>query len=303
MVKPSLPAIRSTNAAHTWSYRPTAMFVGGTSGVGEGTAKAFANATKGRAHILIVGRSRARAEEIIASLPKTSESQYDFIQCDVSVLKNVVTAANEAKSKISGGLNYLVLSQGIMTTQGFTPTSEGIDMKLALHFYSRWKFVDELLPLLQKASESGQDARVMSILDSRSAKPLDVSDFGLKKSYSLARAANQSCAYNNTMVKEYARLYPGISFSHTYPGWVDTSLTRTAAWYLKPVVSGLMLLAKSVEECGDWMLSGLLNERYQKGGWFLGERGEEVPVPTDSEENTKLFLEHYRRHVEEATSS
>ncbi|KAG8902865.1 hypothetical protein FRC01_009449, partial [Tulasnella sp. 417] len=127
MVKPTLAAIRSSNASYRWSYRPTAMFVGGTSGAGEGTARALAQATQGRVHIIIVGRSRARAEEIIASFPKTSESQYDFIQCDATLLKNVVIAANEAKGKISGSLNYLVLSPGLFHVKGFTPTSEGID--------------------------------------------------------------------------------------------------------------------------------------------------------------------------------
>lgn len=47
MSKPSLPAIRTSNLAFKWSYRPTAMFVGATSGIGEGTAKAFAQAAKG----------------------------------------------------------------------------------------------------------------------------------------------------------------------------------------------------------------------------------------------------------------
>lgn len=303
MVKPTLASIRSANSSYKWSYRPTALFVGGTSGVGEGTAKAFAQATQGRAHILIVGRSRTRAEQIIASFPKTSESQYDFIQCDVSVLKNVVTAANEAKAKITGSLNYLVLSQGILHMKGFTPTSEGIDIKMALHFYSRWKFVDELLPLLSKASEDGQDARVMSIIDPKTAKPLDVDDFGLKKNYSLGRAASQNSAYNNAMVQEYSRIYPNISFSHIYPGWVDTSLSREAAWYMKPVIAGLMLLAKTSEECGDWMFSALLNEKYKKGGFLLGEYGEEVDLKRDDAENRALLLEHYRKQVAEATKA
>ncbi|KAG8942031.1 hypothetical protein FRC00_012049 [Tulasnella sp. 408] len=279
------------------------MFVGGTSGVGEGTAKAFAQATQGRAHIVIVGRSRTRAEEIIASFPKTSESQYEFLQCDVSLLKNVVTAANEAKGKISGPLNYLVLSQGLFHTKGYTPTSEGIDIKMALHFYSRWKFVDELLPFLEKAAESGQEARVMSITDPKIARALDVEDFGLKKNYSLARAAQQNSAYNNAMVQEYSRLYPNMSFSHTYPGWVDTGLTRNAPWYMKPVISGLLLLGKTSEECGDWMLSALLNEKYNKGGFLFGEFGEEVDVQRDSAENRALLLEHYRKQVAEATKA
>lgn len=41
----------------------------------------------------------------------------------------------------------------------------------------------------------------MSIIDPKTAKPLDVDDFGLKKNYSLGRAASQNSAYNNAMVQ------------------------------------------------------------------------------------------------------
>ncbi|KIO25264.1 hypothetical protein M407DRAFT_244132 [Tulasnella calospora MUT 4182] len=279
------------------------MFVGGTSGVGEGTVKAFAQAAQGRAHIVIVGRSRTRAEEIIASFPKTSESQYDFIQCDASLLKNVVTAANEAKDKISGPLNYLVLSPGLFHLKGFTPTSEGIDVKMALHFYSRWKFIDELIPLLDQAVASGQEARVMSIMDPKNAGLLDVGDFGVKKNYSLPRAAQQIGAYNSAMVQEYSPIHPTLSISHIYPGLVKTRIARDVPWYLKPAFSGLLLLGKTSEECGDWMFSALLNEKYQKGGFLLGEYGEELDVQRDSAENRALLLEHYRKQVAEATES
>lgn len=106
---------------------------------------------QGRAHILICGRNREAAEKIIAGLPKHPESKYEFVECDASLMKNVVKAAEEVKHKVTeaGGmtkLNYLVLSQGIMTMSGFNPTSEGIDRKLALHFYGRWK-VRSLLEL------------------------------------------------------------------------------------------------------------------------------------------------------------
>lgn len=101
---------------------------------------------EGRAHIILCGRNQSKAEEIIASFPQASESKYEFIQCDVSLIKNVVKAAEEVKSKISGKLNYLVTSQGMMTFKGYNPTSEGIDYKLSLHFYSRWKVT--LRPIL-----------------------------------------------------------------------------------------------------------------------------------------------------------
>ncbi len=45
---PSLAAARAINANFSVPYVPVALFVGGTSGVGEGTAGAFARATQGQ---------------------------------------------------------------------------------------------------------------------------------------------------------------------------------------------------------------------------------------------------------------
>ena len=48
---PSHVAVQaSTNAAYAPNYLPVAVFTGGTSGIGQAMAEAFARYTKGRAH-------------------------------------------------------------------------------------------------------------------------------------------------------------------------------------------------------------------------------------------------------------
>ncbi|KAG8913219.1 hypothetical protein FRC00_002839 [Tulasnella sp. 408] len=251
---PTLAAVREAISSFSPAYRPTALFVGGTSGVGEGTANAFAKATKaleGRAHIILCGRNKSRAEDIIAQFPQTPESKYEFIPCDVSLISNVSKVAEEVKSKIDGKLNYLVTSQGMMTLKGYNPTSEGIDYKLSLHFYSRWKFVDELMPCLEKAAAEGEEARFMSILHPATGAPLDTDDLGLKKKFSLPRAAGQSVTYNDLFVEEYAKLHPNISFIHAFPGFTRTSAGRDLPWYTLPIKPLSYLIARSQEDSGQ----------------------------------------------------
>ena len=67
----SIPALCSENIAigNALPYRPVAVFVGGTAGIGAGMAKAFAMHRNGDAHIVIVGRNRQAAEELISSFP------------------------------------------------------------------------------------------------------------------------------------------------------------------------------------------------------------------------------------------
>jgi short-subunit dehydrogenase involved in D-alanine esterification of teichoic acids len=45
-----------------------AVFVGGTSGVGQGLAEAFNRHTKGNSHIVLVGRNHKAAENIISRM-------------------------------------------------------------------------------------------------------------------------------------------------------------------------------------------------------------------------------------------
>lgn len=60
--------------------------------------------------------------------------------------------------------------------------------------------MDELLPLLENAANAGEEARVMSILGAGVGGPLDTSDLGLKKNYSVVAAAKQGCTYNDNFV-------------------------------------------------------------------------------------------------------
>lgn len=127
-------------------YRPVAVFVGGTAGIGAAMAKAFASHRNGDAHIVIVGRNRQAAEDLIASLPKPADGQppHEFVECDASLMRNVRQTTAELIRRLPT-INFLVLSAGFLTTQGRNETDEGIDKRLALHYYSRWRFIYEFV--------------------------------------------------------------------------------------------------------------------------------------------------------------
>jgi NAD(P)-dependent dehydrogenase (short-subunit alcohol dehydrogenase family) len=198
----SLASIRSSNAAFSPSYPPIALFVGGTSGIGQAMAEAFGKYTQGNATIIIAGRNRAAADAIIAKLPKptTPGVSHEFVECDATLMKNVHATTKEILSR-HPKINFLVMSPGYMTLKGRDETEEGIDRKLALNYYARWTFANGLLPALKKAKEDGEDAKVCSVLGAGKGGEIDVEDLGLKKSFSVANAALASPTYTDLMME------------------------------------------------------------------------------------------------------
>lgn len=94
-----------------------AIFVGGTSGIGEITLKKFAKNTR-QPRAYIVGRSQNAAERIIAECRRLNpEGEYIFIQADVSLMENVDEVCEMIKAR-EKNVNLLFLSAGFPSIDG-----------------------------------------------------------------------------------------------------------------------------------------------------------------------------------------
>jgi len=302
---PSLAAVRAANAAFSPSYLPVALFVGGTSGVGRGTAEAFARHTKGNAHIILCGRNRAAAESVIKSFPKPTvpEAVHEFVECDASLMKNIEKTTQELCSRLPK-LNFLVVSPGLFSLKGRTETPEGIDRKLALHYYARWKFIHDLLPLVRKAKEAGEDAKVMSILAAGTGGEIDLDDFGLRKHFSLTNAAGSAVTYNDLMVESFAEQDPDIAFTHSYPGIVRTELFSFFGPFRHLASALIYPFSVDVETCGENMLYALLQG--ESGAYRRDDKGDDLGKTKNyygSEEARKRLWEHTVEEINRAVQS
>lgn len=165
-------------------------------------AQAFAKYTKGNAHIILVGRNKEAADSIISSFPKPTspEAKHEFIQTDVTLMSNVHATTTQLLSRLSK-INYLVLSVGVANMAGRNDTAEGIDRKLALHYYARFAFTYDLLPLLKKAEGLGEDAKAYSVLQAGLGTKVNLDDLGLKKTFTWKNAASEGRSYMDIAYK------------------------------------------------------------------------------------------------------
>ncbi|THU85156.1 hypothetical protein K435DRAFT_926267 [Dendrothele bispora CBS 962.96] len=241
---PPLPSIRVSNSAilKSTSYIPTAVLVGGTSGIAQGRAEAFAHHTKGNARIFILGRNKQAAET------------------------NVQKATQELRKKHG----VLVMSQGYFSVAGYTE-AEGLDKKMAVHYYSRYEFIEELLPSLSRAKEGGEDAKVL-------ATP----------------------TYNDLMLEGFAARNPTLTFGHAYPGFVRTNLGNakdSPLWMkasVKLVVALTYPLSVSVRDCGEYLLHGVLETMKTPGAWRITNDGSDLGKKKyyGPDEDRKALWEH-----------
>lgn len=251
---------------------PVGVFVGATSGIGEHTAYLFAKLTNNPT-IYIVGRneeSGSRVQNKIKEINPTATVH--FLKHDLKYIEQAERVANIIRNK-EEKVNVLSLSQGLLINQPRTETSEGLDEKFALIYYSRWTIVKMLTPLLQKAADQGEPARVLTVLNSGMERSIDFDDLELKKNYTFLHSAMIAGSYNSLAVLRFARKYPKISFSHTHPGFVKTQVFREfPVWQRALFQCAAYFFAKTPEVCAQSQIYvALTGPEFASGGHLLGE--------------------------------
>ncbi|KAI9841200.1 MAG: hypothetical protein M1837_000927 [Sclerophora amabilis] len=327
----SLTAVRESNSALPESLiKPTAVFVGATSGIGEATVKQFAAHTTSP-KVYLVGRNRNAATSIIAELNRLNpDGIYEFIQADVSMIRNVDAVCEQIKGK-EKKLDVLFLSAGYVTLGGrigisplrflfksgihvfvlfnlnCSPSPEngdGIESTLALRYYIRLRFVSVLIPLLLQSPSP----RVIAILAGGKEAPLKESDLELRHNYSVVSSANHSATMTTLSFEHLASLHPSIRFVHNFPGVVKTNIFMPGnggdgagfsvitsflmRWIALPLLTPFTV---NVDESGERQLFHLTSAMYPSAS---AEGSADVPLPaglevakgSDGEKGSGVYL-------------
>jgi NAD(P)-dependent dehydrogenase (short-subunit alcohol dehydrogenase family) len=265
-------AVRASSASNarilsSLKSPPNVVVVGGTSGIGRAIAISIAQHCPS-ANVTIIGRNESAAKEIVPQLGANGK----FIRADVSLMSEIRTVARKINA-----VDILVLSQGILTMAGRTPTAENIDNKLALHYYGRVLFVQELLPLLRSSPNGG---KVLFVLDSKNSNPLKVNwnDMALENTYSLLSAANHAISFTDLVIQHFASQpeNSNVTFTHAAPGAVKTPLADNLPFPARVGAKILMAVGVGInpEDCAEYMVHGMLGT--DKGYRYVDNKGEPI---------------------------
>jgi NAD(P)-dependent dehydrogenase (short-subunit alcohol dehydrogenase family) len=284
---PSLTAVQNSNASFQPPYVPVAVITGGTSGIGAAMAQALAKQLKGRVRIILIGRNKAAANAILASMhpasPETPEAGYEFIACDLTLMAKIRDMTDQLRARVPK-VNFLVHCAAITDLSGRVDTEEGLDVKLASRYYSRFALTYGLLSPLQRAADAGEKVSVQTVMGAGLGKgEILMDDLGLKKTYTAMKAMREATGYNDLMVavrhfshfftfsrvfnppQAFAQRYPQIAFGHIHPGAVKTAniqfqnpFAKLALFLLYPLVWYFFVEA---DVCAEYMIYALLDAK------------------------------------------
>ncbi|KZZ92804.1 NAD(P)-binding domain protein [Moelleriella libera RCEF 2490] len=228
----ALADVLASNAAVKTALPPAAaadsalvgVFVGATSGIGRTSLLHLARHTA-RPRLYFVGRSQRAADEMLRTLLREAnpDGEYRFVRADVSLLREV------------------------------DRTDEKLTLILALSYYSRMRFIANLLPQLRRAPAL---RRVVSVMAGTKEGPLDPRDIP-GRHVRPWRARGHLCTMTTLTLEDFARQAPAVSFVHSYPGFVDTPLAGSMRGVVGALmravffVTGLVRPHSYIEECGE----------------------------------------------------
>ncbi|KAG0652225.1 Short-chain dehydrogenase reductase SAT2 [Hyphodiscus hymeniophilus] len=317
-----LTSVTAANRSLTHTQPLVAVFVGATSGIGKYTLRALAKShgiDGSGLRVYVVGRNERVAKSIIAECNAVcSGGEFVFVEAqDLALLGDVDRVCGEVKrleeeregaeierGRGDGGVgtarvDLLVMTHAIFAFEDRNETKEGLDAAMSLLYYSRMRFIVDLMSLLENSVlETG--AHVVSVFGPGREAKVFPDDLSLRnpQNYGFMNMGSH-VAYFTTLFMENLSRQHRLSLTHYYPSLVLTEafgnekLPRWFRWLfaaLKPLMSRFFFVPN--EECGMRVLF-LGTERYPARGLERKRREEkkgEVAVGSDGVEGGG----HYR---------
>jgi retinol dehydrogenase-14 len=195
----------------------TVLVTGGSDGIGRATALGLAAMG---AHLAITGRDRGRTEDAAREIHAAGSGQVDVFVADLSSQSQVRRLAGEVLQSLPR-IDVLVNNAGGYWNTRHV-TADGLERTFALNHLAPFLLTNLLLDRLKHSAP----ARVVTVSSNVQAiGRIDFEDLQGERSYSGARAYNQSKLANVLFTYELARKLQAtlVTANALHPGMVRTS--------------------------------------------------------------------------------
>jgi NAD(P)-dependent dehydrogenase (short-subunit alcohol dehydrogenase family) len=195
----------------------TVLVTGGSGGIGRATALGLAAMG---AHLAITGRDRGRTEDAAREIRTAGSGQVDVFVADLSSQSQVRRLAGEVLQSLSR-IDVLVNNAGGYWNTRHV-TADGLERTFAINHLAPFLLTNLLLDRLKNSAP----ARVVTVSSNVQANGrIDFEDLQGERSYSGARAYNQSKLANVLFTYELARRLQAtlVTANALHPGVVRTA--------------------------------------------------------------------------------
>jgi retinol dehydrogenase-14 len=195
----------------------TVLITGGTAGIGKATALGLASMG---ADLAVTGRDRDRADAAAAEIRAAGGGRVDVFVADLSSQAEVRRLADQVLHALTR-IDVLVNNVGGYWNTRHV-TADALERTFALNHLAPFLLTTLLLDRLTDSAP----ARVVTVSSNAHAMGrIDFDDLQSERSYSGARAYNQSKLANVLFTYEFARRMPAasITVNAVHPGVVSTS--------------------------------------------------------------------------------
>jgi NAD(P)-dependent dehydrogenase (short-subunit alcohol dehydrogenase family) len=254
----------TSNSLNTMQGK-TVVITGATNGIGKAAALALGAAG---AQVIVVGRSREKAEAVAATIHARGGSA-EIALADLSLVGQVRRLAAELRDRFSR-IDVLVNNAGaIFNTRQVT--EEGFEMTFALNHLSYFVLTTELLPVLIASAP----ARVVSVSSGAHwGGKLDFENLQGARGYSgftmYAHSKLMNIAFTTELARRMAAQGAQVTANAMHPGFVGTGFATNNGGLMKLGMQMLRPFILSPEQGADtlvWLASAPEMEG-KTGGYY-----------------------------------
>ena len=255
--------------------RPTSLVTGANTGIGLVTATELAR--QGHRVILACRSQEKTRPAIDAIVAATGNEAVEFLPLDLADLRS---AGQAAATLVERGdpLHVVVANAGVAGQRG--QTVQGFELAFGINHLGHFRFVTELLPLLQASAPS----RIVVVSSDSHYQAKGIDFDALRRStahvtglpeYAVSKLANVLFA------QELARRLPDEVFAGAlHPGVIASDVWRRVPWPVRPIMKRFM---KSTDEGAQTSLQLATSDEvlaHRGGFWSEGALKDPNPLAT-----------------------